>query len=64
MTIAVRYYSKTGNTKKLAERIAKEAGVKALPITEPITEDIETLFLASSVYAAVLITGSKGLLKI
>jgi len=49
---AVRYYTRTGNTKKLAEAVAKVAGVEALPITEPLTEDIGTLFLASSVYAA------------
>ena len=54
MKIAVRYYTRTGNTKKLAEAVAKEAGVKALPITEPLTEDIDTLFLANSVYAASL----------
>lgn len=51
MKTAVRYYTRTGNTKKLAEAIAKEAGIKALPITEPLTEDIDTLFLANSVYA-------------
>lgn len=52
MKTAIRYYTRTGNTKKLAEAVAKEAGVKALPITEPLTEDVDTLFLASSVYAA------------
>lgn len=52
MKIAVRYYTRTGNSKKLAEAVAKEAGVQALPITEPLAEDVDTLFLASSVYAA------------
>jgi len=51
MKTAVRYYSKTGNTKKLADAVATEAGVEALPISEPLTEDVDTLFLASSVYA-------------
>lgn len=51
MKTAVRYFTRTGNTKKLAEAVAKEAGVKALPITELLTEDVDTLFLASSVYA-------------
>lgn len=32
MKIAVLYYTKTGNTKKLAEAVAKAVGVKALPI--------------------------------
>ena len=36
MKYAVRYYTKTGNTKKLAEAIAKELGVDALPITAVI----------------------------
>lgn len=52
MKTAVRYFSRTGNTKKLAEAVAKEAGVKALPVTEALTEDVDALFLASSVYAA------------
>ena len=37
MTYAVRYYTKTGNTKRLAEAMAKELGVEALPISEPLT---------------------------
>ena len=32
MSFAVRYYTKTGNTKRLADAIAKELGVEALPI--------------------------------
>ena len=52
MKIAVRYYSKTGNTKKLAEAIAKVAGVPALPLSAPLTEPVDLLFLGSSVYAA------------
>ena len=38
MTYAVRYYTKTGNTKRLAEAIAKELGVEALPISTPVEE--------------------------
>ncbi len=30
MTCAVRYYSMTGNTEKLAFAVAKEAGVEAM----------------------------------
>ena len=36
MTYAVRYYTKTGNTKRLAEAMAKELDVEALPISEPV----------------------------
>lgn len=51
MTIAVRYYTKTGNTKKLAEAIANELGVVALPISEPVTEAVDILMLGNSYYA-------------
>lgn len=50
MIFAVRYYTKTGNTKRLAEAIAKEVGVEALPISRPITEPVDALFLGSSYY--------------
>ena len=52
MKIAVRYYSKTGNTKKLADAIANVAGVKAEIVDVKIEDDIDILFLGSSVYAA------------
>lgn len=51
MIIAVRYYTKTGNTKRLAEAIAEAVGVKVLPISEPITEQTDILFLGNSYYA-------------
>lgn len=52
MKIAVRYYSRGGNTKKLADAIAQEAGVKAETVDTPLTEPVDVLFLGSSVYAA------------
>ena len=51
MKIAVRYYTKTGNTKRLAEAIAKAVGVEALPVTAPVTESVDILFLGNSYYA-------------
>ncbi len=51
MKYAVRYYTKTGNTKKLAEAVAEALGVQALPISEPLTEPVELLFLGNSYYA-------------
>jgi flavodoxin len=50
--IAVRYYSKTGNTKKLAEAIAGVVGVKAETVAVPVDQDVDILFLGSSVYGA------------
>ncbi len=52
MNIAVRYYTQTGNTKKLADAIAEELGVAAKPVTEPLEEKAEVLFLCNSVYWA------------
>ena len=51
MTFAVRFYTKTGNTKRLAEAMAKELGVEALPISNPIEEPVDILFLGNSYYA-------------
>ena len=51
MKIAVRYYTKTGNTKRLAEAIAKAVGAEALPICTPVTEPVDILFLGNSYYA-------------
>ena len=51
MTYAIRYYTKTGNTRRLAEAMAKELGVEALPISEPVTEPVDFLFLGNSYYA-------------
>ena len=51
MKCAVRYYTKTGNTKKLAEAIAAAVGVQALPISEPVDEPVDLLFLGNSYYA-------------
>ncbi|MBQ7715022.1 MAG: flavodoxin [Clostridia bacterium] len=51
MKIAVRYYTKTGNTKRLAEAVAAAVGVQALPISAPVTERVDILFLGNSYYA-------------
>jgi flavodoxin len=51
MKYAVRYYTKTGNTKKLAEAVAGALGVEALPISSPVTEAVDILFLGNSYYA-------------
>jgi len=51
MTIAVRYQSRGGNTKAVAEAIAKAAGVTAEPIDVPIPEPVDLLFIGGGVYA-------------
>ena len=52
MKIAIRYYTKTGNTKKLAEAIGSAINIEAKTVDEPLTEDVDILFLGSAVYAA------------
>ena len=52
MKTAVRYYTQTGNTKKLADAIAAELGVEAKSIDTPLEEDVDVLFLCNSVYWA------------
>ena len=52
MKIAVRYYTRGGNTKKVADSIAKAVGVEAQEISVPIDGDEDILFLGSSVYGA------------
>lgn len=56
MKPAVRYYSKLGNTKKIAEAIAEEAGVKAVSVTEEpdLTEYVDVLFLGGAPYANIM----------
>ena len=51
MKVAVRYYTKTGNTRRLAEAIAEAVGAEALPISVPVTEKTDILFLGNSYYA-------------
>lgn len=51
MTTAVRYYSRGGNTKKLADAIAEVCGVEAKTIGTSVDENVDVLFLGASVYA-------------
>ena len=56
MKTAVRYFSKLGNTKKIAEAIALGAGVKAVSIAdEPkLQEYIDILLLGGAPYANIM----------
>ena len=51
MKVAVRYYTKTGNTKKLAAAVAEAVGAEALPLSVPVDEAVDILFLGNSYYA-------------
>jgi Flavodoxins len=50
MKIAVRYQSRGGNTRAVANIIAEVLGVKAEPIDVPLDENVDVLFLGGGVY--------------
>ncbi len=60
---AVRYFSKSGHTKKIADAIAKAAGCDAKAIPAPINEPVDILFLGSSVYWAGISAEVKNYIK-
>ena len=51
MNISVRYYTRSGNTRKLAEAIAAAVGAEAADLQSDLTEKADLLFLGSSLYA-------------
>ncbi len=66
MKIAVRYYSRSGNTKAVAEAIAKAAGVSALSVEQKnaaITEPADVLFIGGALYAYGIDNNMKDYLK-
>lgn len=56
MRIAVRYYSKSGNTKKIAEAIADGCGTQAVSIVEEpeLQSSVDILFLGGAPYANIM----------
>lgn len=52
MDIAVRYFTKTGNTKKLADAIAGELNTEAKELSAALDKKADILFLCNSVYWA------------
>ncbi|MDR1539682.1 MAG: flavodoxin [Clostridiales bacterium] len=50
MKVAVRYFSRSGNTKKLADAIAKSVKVASQSIAEPFNQPVDMLFLGGSVH--------------
>lgn len=51
MKIAIRYYTKSGNTEKLANAIGEALNLPASPITTPLGEAVDVLLLGCSYYA-------------
>ena len=51
MKIAVRYYTRSGNTKKLADAISEALNIEAFDVSVPLSEKTDILFLGCSYYA-------------
>jgi len=54
MNFAVRYYSRSGNTRAVAEAIAAAANVKAVSVDQPaaaLAEPADVLFIGGALYA-------------
>lgn len=54
MKVAVRYFSRSGNTKLVADAIAKAAGVDAVSVdaaNAALTEPVDLLFIGGALYA-------------
>lgn len=51
MNTAIRFYTRSGNTKKLALAIADAISVEAKSVETPLEEKVDTLFLGCSYYA-------------
>ena len=55
MNVAVTYFSKTGNTKKVAATIAQAAGCDAVPITDFETgTETDLMFIGGAIYGGSL----------
>lgn len=52
MKIEIKYFTKTGNTKKLAEAITQDLNIEAQELSAPLSEKTDILFLCNSVYWA------------
>ncbi|MBD5081382.1 MAG: flavodoxin [Ruminococcaceae bacterium] len=51
MKIAIRYFTRSGHTQKLAEAIAEKIHIEAETISLPLSEKADILFLGCSYYA-------------
>lgn len=54
MSVAIRYYSRSGNTKEVAEAIAKAAGVSAVSVDAgdaKLSQPVDVLFVGGALYA-------------
>lgn len=50
MKTAIRFYSKFGHSKQMAEAIENIVGAKAATVAEPLSEPVDTLYLGAGVF--------------
>ncbi len=62
--IAVRYCTRTGHSKQLAESVAAALGLEAKDISAGLDEPVDQLFLCNGMYAATLDRALKDFLEI
>jgi len=60
MKVAVRYQSRGGNTQGVAEIIAQTVGASAEPVTTPLKEPVDILFLGGAVLLPTKKLGKRG----
>ena len=63
MNVEVYYYTRTGNTEKLAGAIAEELGVSAKEIGLPLEKKADILFLGSAPYAGKVDSAIRGFIE-
>ena len=51
MNIEIRYYTRSGNTKKIADAISEALNMEAFDVSVPLSEKTDILFLGCSYYA-------------
>lgn len=52
MSIAIRYFSRTGHMKQMAEAAASVLGLEAQTIEQPLDATVDVLLFGTAVYAA------------
>ncbi|MBA1434684.1 flavodoxin family protein [Bombilactobacillus bombi] len=48
---AIRYYSRTGNTEKMAQYLAEQLGIPAQTIEQPLAQPVTRLFIGGGIYS-------------
>lgn len=51
MVVAVRYFSRSGNTESIGIRIGEAVHADALPVSDPLDGHVDLLFLGGALYA-------------